>query len=58
MKCTHCNKEVVLVPSASERAKKYGETAAHYTRLFPMHTHCQLERRAQATSELMARLRK
>ena len=56
MNCTHCNKPIVLVPSATERAAKYGNTPAFYTRLFTMHTECQLERRRESTSELMRRL--
>lgn len=60
MKCTHCNKEVVLVPSAAERAAKdvTGKSAAYYTSLFPMHSHCQLELRAAGVSELIARTKK
>ena len=54
MKCSHCNTEVVLVPSASERARKYGETAAFYTKLFPIHSQCQLDIRAEVTRKLMA----
>lgn len=44
MLCQVCKKEVVLVPSAQERAKKdrSGKTADYYTKLFPMHTDCQL----------------
>jgi hypothetical protein len=59
MKCTHCHKEIVLVPSAAERAKKYGDhPASYYTALFPMHADCQLELRAQSVTELIRRNRK
>jgi hypothetical protein len=51
MNCTHCNKKIVLVPSARERAAKFGGTPASYTKLFTMHARCQLERRA--ASELI-----
>lgn len=34
MNCTICGKPVVLVPSAAERAKKYGDhPASYYTAL-------------------------
>ena len=56
-KCTICKEEVILHPSAAERAKRYGETAAFYTKLFPDHTHCTLAKRKADTSELMARIR-
>jgi hypothetical protein len=55
MKCTHCGKEIILVPSAKERAAKYGGQPSDYTKLFTMHTDCQLELRAQGTSELIKR---
>lgn len=45
MKCSHCGKEVVLVPSAVERAKKFGGLPSDYVKLFPMHAKCQLEKR-------------
>ncbi len=45
MKCSICNKEIVLVPSAAERAKKYGtHPASYYTSLFTTHTDCFLRR--------------
>jgi len=57
MKCKHCNREIVLVPSAAERAKKdrAGNPAAYYTNLFQYHTDCQLELRRVRTLELMRR---
>lgn len=45
MKCTYCNKPVVLVPSAQERAKRYGGTPQFYTKLFPSHVQCFLDAR-------------
>ena len=47
MKCTHCKREIVLVPSAAERAKKdvTGKSAGYYTKLFPRHAKCELELR-------------
>jgi hypothetical protein len=56
MKCSICNKEVVLVPSAAERARKYGESPAFYTRLFPTHSACALAKRDAAVRERMRRV--
>lgn len=44
MRCTHCNKEIILTPSAAERARKdvTGKSAAYYTALFPRHAACEL----------------
>lgn len=49
MKCKHCNKEIVLVPSAAERAAKdtAGNPASFYTALFQYHAQCQLDLRKQ-----------
>lgn len=58
MKCTHCHEEVVLVPSATERAAKYGGTPEFYTKLFPMHNKCIMELRRQSTLELMQNARR
>lgn len=55
MKCTICTKEIVLVPSAAERAKKYGGSPSDYTKLFRTHAHCQLAKREQETLELIRR---
>lgn len=55
--CTICRKPIVLVPSAAERAAKYGKTAAYYTDLFTEHASCTLEKRAADTSALMRRLK-
>ena len=43
--CTICNKPIVLSPSASERALKYGGTAAYYKSLFTTHSQCFIEKR-------------
>ena len=51
MKCTHCHEEVVLVPSATERAAKYGGTPEFYTKLFPMHNKCIMELRRQPMNQ-------
>lgn len=58
MNCTICGKPVVLIPSATERAKRYGGKPSDYTRLFPTHSDCALEKRKKETEKLMARTRK
>jgi hypothetical protein len=58
MNCTICGKPVVLSPSAAERAAKDNDpshTAAYYTRLFPTHSDCALNKREQDTRELLRR---
>lgn len=56
MNCTLCNKPIVLVPSAAQRAAKdvTGKSAAYYTSLFTTHSHCALEERAAEASRVMA----
>ena len=58
MNCTICGNPIVLVPSAAERAEKYGKTAAYYTSLFTEHGTCVVEKRERETVELIRRLRK
>lgn len=53
MKCSICNKPIVLVPSAKERAAKYGGVPSDYTKLFTTHAECAVEKREQETRELM-----
>jgi len=45
MKCKICKENIVLVPSATERAKKYGGKASDYTKLFTTHTQCVIDKR-------------
>lgn len=45
MKCTICHKPIVLVPSARQRAERYGGVPEDYTRLFTAHAKCQVEER-------------
>lgn len=58
-KCTICGKEIVLMPPASERAKKdkAGNSAQFYLDLFPEHGRCVVAKRSQESLDLMARLR-
>lgn len=41
--CKHCQKPIVLVPSAAERAKKGGGTAEYYRRLFSVCSDCNIK---------------
>ncbi|QKE55073.1 membrane protein [Pseudomonas phage PAP02] len=38
--CKYCGKPIVLVPSAEERAKKFGESSKFYLNLFYAHGDC------------------
>ena len=40
MKCQHCGYEIVLRPSATARAKKFGGKPADYTAQFTAHSAC------------------
>ena len=53
MKCTICGKQIKLVPSAEERAKKGFGTVQYYRSLFTTHTECALKKRADETLELI-----
>jgi hypothetical protein len=58
MNCTICNKPIVLVPSASERAKKYGGKPSDYTKLFTTHSDCLIAKREQDAINLMRSMKK
>ena len=58
MKCSICNKNIVLVPSAAERARKYGGKPGDYTKLFTEHSECLVQKREQDTIALMHRINK
>jgi DNA-binding ferritin-like protein len=58
MDCTICGKPITLVPSAAERAKKYGGKPSDYTKLFTAHSTCEVEKRSAASVALMRRLAK
>jgi len=55
MNCTICGKPIILIPSASERARKHGGTAEYFTKLFAEHTQCLIDKRNRETSELISR---
>lgn len=56
MNCTICTKPIVLVPSAQERADKFGGRASDYTRLFTTHSRCFVAKRNAETVQLIKRL--
>lgn len=55
--CRYCGKPVTLVPSATERARKYGGTPQEYIDRFPDHSQCVVEARSASTRLLMERHR-
>jgi hypothetical protein len=58
MKCSICNEPIVLMPSAEERARKFGGSPSDYSRLFTEHSACALARRREGTSALIEKLNK
>lgn len=54
--CTICGKRVVLVPSAAERARRFGGKPSDYTKLFTEHAECVVKKRELETLELIRRL--
>lgn len=57
MNCSICGKPVVLIPSAKDRAKKYGGDPSDYTKLFTTHAECAITKRNEGTLELIRRLK-
>ena len=55
--CTICSKPIKLVPSAAERARRFGGQPSDYTAIFTQHVSCALKKRAQSASAAMARAR-
>jgi hypothetical protein len=53
MICNICNKPVVLVPSAAERAMRFGGSPSDYIRLFRQHAACIVKQRSEESTELM-----
>ena len=56
MKCTICGKPVLLVPSAKERAKKYGGKPRDYTKLFTEHSACIINKRNEDVLKLIRKM--
>jgi hypothetical protein len=55
VKCSECGKAIHLVPSAQERARRFGGVPSDYSYLFGTHTACLLQKRDRETRELIAR---
>jgi len=51
--CTICGKKIVLIPSAKERATKFGGQPKDYTALFTAHAQCQIDKRNADTADLI-----
>jgi hypothetical protein len=58
MDCTICGKPIVLMPSAQERARKFGGKPSDYTKLFTEHATCTVEKRSASAIALTRRLAK
>jgi len=56
MNCRLCGDEITLIPSAKERATKYGGSPSYYTNLFKTHAHCAVADRSRQARELMGRI--
>jgi len=54
-KCTYCGKEIILIPSAKERAEKFGGKPSDYTKLFTSHSSCHIKHRNNETIKLISR---
>lgn len=51
--CTYCQQPIVLTPSATERARKFGGKPSDYSRQFTAHSECQIKARTQASTDLV-----
>jgi hypothetical protein len=58
MNCTICGKPITLMPSAAERARKFGGKPSDYTKLFTEHASCTVEKRSAGAVALMRRISK
>jgi len=56
MKCTYCGEKIVLKPSASERASKFGGKPSDYTNLFTIHPRCKIIKDRKELFELLDRI--
>lgn len=58
MACQYCGKPVVLVPSAAERSRKYGDhPPSYYRALFTNHYECEVRNRSEQAIEAMRKTR-
>lgn len=53
MNCTICDKPIILIPSAAERARKNGGKPSDYIAMFTEHSACALAKRKADTFALM-----
>lgn len=53
LKCTICQQPIVLIPSAQERAKKFGGSAKDYEGLFTQHPECAIHQGNQGATALV-----
>jgi hypothetical protein len=51
--CAICHRPIALVPSAQQRAARYGGTSRFYESLFDTHADCLIKKRNQETSDLI-----
>ncbi len=56
MNCKICGKPIVLIPSANERAKKFGGSPSDYINMFDTHADCLIAKRSNESVELMRKL--
>lgn len=56
MKCSICNKPIILSPSATERAEKFGGKPSDYTSMFTEHSECIVTKRDDDAKKLMQRI--
>jgi len=54
-KCKICGEEIVLVPSAESRAKRYGGKPEDYRAMFTAHPQCVIDKRNADTLALIRR---
>jgi hypothetical protein len=45
--CTICNEPIILVPSAAERARKFGGRPQDYANAFDQHGTCTVRKRSE-----------
>ena len=56
MNCKICGKPIILVPSAEERARKFGGSPSDYIKLFDACAECLIAKRSNESKELMRKL--
>lgn len=54
-KCRICGEDIVLVPSAEARAKRYGGKPEDYRLMFSVHPQCLIDKRNAEVLDLIRR---